>query len=137
MWTCPNCHRPFQVTNQSHICNDTTIDDIFAGKSDNVVLAFDEVLLATAEWEPNIITAATKAVVFTNKRAWLIVRPLTKALDVSFYTGQAIVHPHVRRSAPMGKTGKKFRHTVRLNGPGELLPGIVDLLREGFEFGNR
>jgi len=137
MWTCPKCQRPFQTNNQSHMCNDKTIDDVFAGKADNVVLAFDDVLLATAEWEPNVITAAAKAVVFTNKRAWLIVRPLSKVLDVSFYTADAIVHPRVRRSAPMGKSGKKFRHTVRLNGPDELGPEVVDLLQQGFAFGMR
>jgi len=48
MWTCPNCNRPFQTTNQWHICGEKTIDDIFEGKTDNVLLAFDDVLLATA-----------------------------------------------------------------------------------------
>jgi len=34
MWTCPNCNRPFQTTNQWHICGEKTIDDIFEGKTD-------------------------------------------------------------------------------------------------------
>jgi len=137
MWNCPNCHRPFKSANQWHICGEKSIDDIFAGKGDNVVLAFDDVLLATAEWEPNLITPARKAIMFTNKRAWLVVRPLTKVLDVSFFTDQAIHSPHLHKSGPDGMRKNKFRHTIRLQGPGELGPEKVDLLHRGYSYGMR
>lgn len=135
MWTCPQCQRPFQTTNQWHICGEKTIDEIFEGKSDNVVMAFDDVLLATAGWEPNLITPARKAIMFTNKRAWLVVRPLVKVLDVSFFTDAPILSPVLHKSGPDGMRQNRFRHTIRLGGPDELTQEGIDLLRRGFDFG--
>ncbi|MGB3545945.1 MAG: DUF5655 domain-containing protein [Saprospiraceae bacterium] len=134
MWTCPNCERPFKSANQWHICGEKTIDEIFEGKPDEVVLAFDDVLVATAEWEPNLITPARKAIMFTNKRAWLVVRPMTKVLEVSFFTDSIIHSPLLHRSAIDGMRKDKYRHAIRLTGPGELSAEHVDLLREGFDF---
>jgi len=137
MWTCPKCNRPFQTTNQWHICGEKTIDDIFEGKPDNVLFAFDDVLLATEDWQPNVITAARKAVIFSNKRAWLIVRPMTKVLDVAFYTEEIIVHPAIHKSARYMKNSPKFRHQIRIGGPGELTPEALDLIRLGYDYGMR
>lgn len=135
MWTCPKCQRPFPRANAWHICGEKTVEDIFEGKADNILLAFDDVLLATADWEPNLITAARHAVLFSNKKVWLIVRPLTKWLDVSFHTTGPIDSPHLHRSGPFSKAGRKWRHMIRLHNGGELNAEMVDLLRLGFDWG--
>lgn len=137
MWTCPRCQRNFRITNQSHMCNDTTVEDIFASKPDDLLLAFDEVLLATMDWQPNSVGAATKAVVFTNKRAWLIVRPMSKQLEISFYTDGPLQGAAIHKSGLYMSGKTKFRHSIRLNGPGELTSEIVDLLKKGFDYANR
>lgn len=137
MWNCPKCNRSFSVTNQSHMCNSITIEDIFASKPDDLLLAFDDVLLTVMDWEPNTVGAATKAIVFTNKRAWLIVRPMSKLLELSFYTDNAIVSPVLHKSGRYMKGSTKFRHSIRLSGPGEVTPEVVDLLKLGYEFGMR
>ena len=134
MWICPNCQRPFKTTNQSHFCGEKTIDEIFAGKPDNVLLAFDDVLLATESWEPNVITPARKALVFSNRRAWLIVRPMSKLLDVSFYTAGPLTAPAIHKSIAQNEAGTKFRHTVRLHGPGEVTQEVLDLFRLGYDY---
>ncbi|MCP9236243.1 DUF5655 domain-containing protein [Lewinella sp. JB7] len=137
MWTCPKCQRPFRRPQQQHICSEKTIDEIFAGKPDNVIMAFDDVLLATADWEPNLITPARRAIMFTNKRAWLVVRPMTKVLEISFFTGEVIHSPVLHRSAPDTMGQSKYRHSIRLGGPGELSTEAIDLLRKGYDYSNR
>lgn len=137
MWNCPKCQRSFRITNQSHMCTSTTIEDIFAGKPDDVQLAFDDVLLAVMDWHPNTVGAAAKAIVFTNRRAWLIVRPMSKLLELSFYTDGILTGPMIHKSGPNIKSKTVFRHSIRLSGPGELSPEVVDLLRLGFDFGMR
>ncbi|WP_020567085.1 DUF5655 domain-containing protein [Neolewinella persica] len=118
------------------MCNDITVDDIFAGKPDDLVLAFDEVLLAVMDWEPNHIGAATKAIVFTNKRAWLIVRPMSKLLELSFYSSGELSSSAIHKSNLAIKKDK-FRHSIRISGPGEITPEMVDLLKIGFDYGMR
>ena len=84
MWTCPKCERRFNKDNQSHYCTTKTIDELFEGKSEDLILAFDKVLLAMYEMGEISIGASVNTVIFTNKKAFLIVRPLSKLLDLKF-----------------------------------------------------
>lgn len=115
----------------------TTLDDIFAGKPEPLSHAFDDVLLAVMDWEPNHVGAAKRAVVLTSKRAWLIVRPMTKVLEVSFYTDGPLLSPVLHRSAPWMKGKTKHRHSFRLGGPGELSAEHTRLLKLGWAYGMR
>ncbi|MEM9525364.1 MAG: DUF5655 domain-containing protein [Bacteroidota bacterium] len=119
------------------MCNDLTVEDLFENKPDDLLLAFDEVLLATADWEPNSVGAASKSIVFTNKRAWLIVKPMSKLLEISFYTAGPLSGSAIHKSAPFVGSLTRFRHSIRLSGPGELTPEIVDFLKMGFDYANR
>jgi addiction module HigA family antidote len=62
MWTCPRCERRFKSPNQSHTCSDTTIGELFLDRSDELVLAFDRILQAVMQWQPNSVGAARHAV---------------------------------------------------------------------------
>lgn len=131
MWTCPNCKRQFKTENQSHTCNEKTIDDIFAKTTDDVLLAFDRIMTEVINWEPCSLGAAKKAVVFTSRKAWLIVRPLTKVLDVKFYHDERIEHELVHKTEMWGK---KFAHHIRLENEVEVTEEVFELLKQGHEF---
>ena len=90
MWQCPRCERLFKTSNQSHSCVQQDMGLLFEGKSDQLVIAFDALMTAVLNWEPNHVGASKNAIVFTNKKAWLIVRPMTKELDVKFYYNETI-----------------------------------------------
>lgn len=120
-----------------HICGERTIDEIFERANEEVVLAFDDLLLATAAWEPNLVTPARKAIMFTNKRTWAVVRPLKTQLDISFFTPEPKTDRFIHKSAPDNMGGKKFRHQIRLSGPGQLTDGMLVALREGWTWANR
>ena len=137
MWTCPKCQRPFRREGQHHYCSEKTIDEIFEGKPDNVVMAFDDVLVATADWEPNLITPARHAIMFTARRAWMVVRPMTKVLELAFFTEGVIHSPLLHKSTLDHMGQQKFRNTIRLSGPGELSNEAVALMRKGWAWGNR
>ena len=131
MWTCPKCQREFFKEKQRHFCSTDTIDDVFAGKAENVVLAFDALLLAVGEWEPQTIGAGKKAVIFNNSKAWLVVRPMKSVLDVCFFYGE-MLHSPLLHSARKDSMGSKFAHHFRFADGEEITADVIDLLRKGF-----
>jgi hypothetical protein len=132
MYTCPKCDRKFKVNNQSHMCTTNTIDDLFVGKPDNVVLAFESVLNITLDWEPQSIGASVNTIIFTNKKAWLIVRPMSKELDVKFYYSEPLDNGMIFKVVPYGR---QFGHHIRLKNGEQVTNEIIDLLRKGFDHG--
>lgn len=132
--TCPKCRREFFRPNQPHYCSPETIDDVLAGRPENVLLAFDALLLAVGEWEPQIIGAGKKAIIFNNGKAWLVVRPMKDQLDAAFFHDRRLNHPAIFR-ARLDNMGKnKYIHHLRLRNPEDLTPEVVTLLRRGFDY---
>ena len=134
IWTCPKCKREFFRQKQSHYCSEHTIEDIFEGKAADVVLAFDALLLAVAEWEPQTIGAGKAAIIFNNGKAWMVVRAMKTELDVSFFYREILKSP-VIKTARLDNMGKnKYVHHIRLRNEEDVTPEVVDLLRKGFDF---
>ncbi len=131
MWTCPNCERIFKSTNQSHSCNEKTLDELFEGKPDDVLLAFDRIMTEVVNWEPCSLGAAKKAVVFTSKKAWLIARPMTKVLDVKFYNDEPLDSRIIHK---IDIWGKKYAHHIRLKNEDEVTEEVFKLLKIGHKF---
>lgn len=128
MYTCPECHREFAKANAKHWCTDVTVDDVLAKSTEEVVLAFDAVLVATADWTPNYIGAAKKAVVFSRDNAWMIARAARRWLDLTVYFPAPRRAPFLHR-VRKHYSGKKYEHVVRLRGEGELDEPILAFLR--------
>ncbi len=131
MWTCPNCERSFKTTNQSHSCTKIEIGELFIGKPDDLVLAFDEILIAVADWNPNSIGTATKSIVFTSKKAWLIIKPMKKELDIKFYNDLVIESDRIKK---VTEYAGKYAHHIRVEHPDQIDKEIIDLISIGFRF---
>lgn len=132
MYVCPKCEREFAKPDMKHWCTEETVDDILAKSSDEVVLAFDAVLVATAEWEPNYVGAAKRAIVFSKETAWMIARPARRWLDL------IVKFPDQRRRGFVHKirphySGKLHEHVVRLRGVDDLDEAVLRFLRDGYE----
>ena len=133
MYTCPKCQREFASEKDSkHWCTDATVDDVFAKASDEVVLAFDALLVATAEWTPNYIGAAKRAVVCSKRKAWMIIRPARRWLDVMVFFPERRAEDFVHKIQPR-YTGKMLEHIVRLRGEAELTEPVLDFFRAAWE----
>lgn len=133
-WTCPKCKREFFGKNQAHFCSEHTIEDILEGKAPGIILAFDALLLGVAEWEPQTIGAGKSAIIFNNGKAYMIVRALKTALDVTFFHDTLLKSPILFKSGldPMGKN--KYRHTVRLKSEADVTPELIDLVRKSYDY---
>lgn len=114
------------------MCVDTTIDDLFVDRADHLVLAFDTLLTAMLNWEPLSFGASKHAVVFTNRTAWLIIKPMSKALDVKFYYDEPIEHDRFHK---ITQYRKKFAHHLRVKSEYEVDDELLELLRMGYDYG--
>ncbi|WP_235296507.1 DUF5655 domain-containing protein [Portibacter marinus] len=132
MWICPKCSRRFANDNQSHYCTDITVDDLLEGKPENGILAFDQVLLSVYEFGDVDVGASVNTAIFTNKKAFLIVRPMSKILDLKFYYDEPLKSGKLHK---VGKMGKKFYHHIRISNEEEVDDEVVQLLKKGYDQG--
>lgn len=130
MWICPNCERTFKSPNQSHSCVKTTIDDLFKGKPDDLLLAFDALLIGVIDWEPCSVGATNKAIVFAKEKAWLIVRPMSKELDIKFYDKEKIDHALINKTTFYSG---KFAHHIRIKDERGVTTELLSLLKKAYD----
>lgn len=112
------------------MCSTKTIDDIFEGKPENLIMAFDHVLVGVIDWEPCTVGASTNTIVFTKEKAWLIIRPMSKQIDIKFYHPSKIDHPLVHKTTHYGN---KFAHHIRIKDESEVTMELLNLLRKGYD----
>ena len=131
MWTCPKCNRLFKTKNQSHTCVNKDIGELFMDRPDELVLAYDTLYQSVMPWQPNSVGATTKAIVFTSKKAWLIVKPMKQELDLKFYFHEPIQSDLIKRRGTMGK---KHAHHLRIRHEDQIYGEVLELLKMGYQF---
>jgi len=130
-WYCPSCNRKFGKDNQSHMCGDYDIDRLFEGKPDELTLIFDKLLVGVMEW-PDIDVGATKnCVVFTSAKTYLVVRPMSKLIEVKFYFSEPLHHPLIHKVVLYGG---KHNHFFRFKNEAELTPDVFEILRQSYQY---
>ncbi|TAG52112.1 MAG: hypothetical protein EAZ27_12705 [Cytophagales bacterium] len=87
---CPSCKRVLRNPNAWHYCKEVNIDDLFLNKSDAIVLVFDKLLQRVAEWQDVEISGTKNCVVFVKNKTFLVAKPMTKYLEIKFYTNEPI-----------------------------------------------
>lgn len=131
MWTCPTCNRKFKATNQHHMCTTKDIGELFLDKPDDLVLAFDRIMTSVMVWKPNDLGASIHSVVFTNKKAWLIIKPMRKELDVKFYYHEHIHSGLVKKYV---KYPNKVAHHLRVSQEDDITSEFLGLLSMGYTY---
>jgi hypothetical protein len=126
MEICPRCGRHVRTAKGWHYCEKVSLEQLFEGKQPQVSDLFDALLLEVMDWE-NISFSATKnCIVFTHKKAFLVVKPMKKDLDIKFYLPEFLdVSPIYKCAAWSGK----FETHVRLSTFDDLTPAVINFLR--------
>jgi hypothetical protein len=87
---CPKCNRSLRNINAFHYCKEVDIDELFVNKSDDILMAFDKLLEHTQFGEDVDMSATKNCVVFVRNKTFLVVKPMTKWLEVKFYSTEMI-----------------------------------------------
>ena len=88
MWSCPVCHRSFQITNQEHSCMVTDLESHFENKGTNVIQTFEKILSEVSAYDGVRINSVKNAILFTAKSNFLAVKPKKAWLDIEFVLGE-------------------------------------------------
>ncbi|MEO1514519.1 MAG: DUF5655 domain-containing protein [Bacteroidota bacterium] len=113
------------------MCTKIGIGEVFLNKPDELVIAYDDIVQVVSRWVPCSIGASVHSVVFTSQKAWLIIKPMKKELDVKFYCDSPIESEKLKRTY---RTGPKYAHHIRIQHSDQLDDEFFELLRAGFEY---
>lgn len=113
------------------MCTTKDVGELFINKSDELVLAFDKIMTLVMSWKPNDMGASIHSVVFTNKKAWLIIKPMKSTLDVKFYYQERIDSQVIKKYTAYPN---KLAHHIRIASEDEVTREVVELLRNGYDY---
>ncbi len=129
MEICPKCERPVKSKNAWHYCAKVDIDDLFIGRSEEMILIFDKILAEVMDWEGVNVSASKNCVIFVRNKTFLIVRPLQKVLDLKFYLPEETNTYPVFKCKPYNN---KFEIHIRLNQLEDLDYSVFELVGEAY-----
>ncbi|MBK0377868.1 DUF5655 domain-containing protein [Mucilaginibacter segetis] len=129
-WTCPKCERELISESQRHYCAKISLDDLFKGKSAELILLFDKLLAEVADWPEVLVGTTPNCITFVHRQTFFVIRPMQKVLDLKFYSAQKIENPVIHKSIA---TAGRFQHNIRLSDVSELRPQLFSWIRESYE----
>lgn len=129
-WTCPKCDRELPWKDYRHYCARVSLNTLFEGRSEELVLVFDKILAEVADWPKVLVGVTPNCIVFTRRVGFLIIRPMKKWLDIKFYS--AVAHPE-KSVVKSVAAGKKFANHIRVATLDDLRPGLFVYIRESYE----
>src|SRR6201996_2562839 len=129
-WTCPKCERELPWADFRHYCQRVSLDTLFAGRSEELILVFDKILAEVADWPKVVISTTPNCIVFYRRVGFLIIRPMKKWLDIKFYSKAAHPEKPVHKSTV---AGKKFANHIRVDSLGDIRPDLFKYIRESYE----
>ena len=130
MWTCPKCERDLKNPKQWHNCVKVSIDSLFEGKSEELVLIFDQLLSEIIDWENVAVSATKNCIVFVHNQTFLIVRPMKKQLDLKFYSQtEQVDFPIIKSVFYSGK----YENHIRVSQLNELDQVVFNHLKESYK----
>ncbi len=129
-WTCPKCERELPWADYRHYCERVSLDSLFEGRSDELVLVFDKILAEVADWPKVVISTTPNCIVFYRRVGFLIIRPMKKWLDIKFYSKAARPEKPVIKSVA---AGKKFENHIRVDTLDDLRPALFNYIRESYD----
>ena len=133
-WMCPKCERTLKNANQWHCCINQNIDNLFEGKADELVYAFDKVLSYVVDLGDVEISATKNCVVFFKTQTFLVIKPMKALLNIKFYLQEPWEGYPVFKTA---RYGKQHEHHIRVSSVEEVDETVLYLIKQSFNLFNR
>ena len=125
------CERDLLKENHWHICVKADLDSLFEGKPKELEFMFDKILAEVVEWDGVIVSNTRKCVMFVHRQTFLVIRPMSKFLDLQFYSKEEQLCPPFFKST---KVSKKFENHIRISSLEELSSLLLKHIRNSYDF---
>ena len=129
-YTCPKCDRELTSESQRHYCARVSLDVLFKGKPDELVLLFDKLLAEVADWRDVLVGTTPNCITFVHRKTFFVIRPMQKQLNLHFYSKEKLEELPIIKSTG---TAPKFENHIRLSDVSELRPQLFKWIRESYE----
>jgi hypothetical protein len=126
---CPRCERKLRNANAWHYCQKVSIDELFIGKPDEVVLCFDAILQQIAEWDDVEITATKNCVVCVRNQTFLVMKPMKTCLEVKFYAPEFIDDDRLHKCSVWNR---KYQGILRLTHEKQLHASFIHYFQHSY-----
>jgi hypothetical protein len=130
MWVCPKCERELKKENQWHNCVKVSIDSLFEGKSEDLIILFDKILSEVVDWEHVLVSTTQNCIVFVHRQTFLIIKPMKKELDLKFYSDKELTERYIFKSTAHSS---RYENHIRISTPDDLGPHLYRHLRRSYE----
>jgi Domain of unknown function (DUF5655) len=132
-WKCPKCERTLKNAHQWHCCLNQDIDNLFIGKPNELMLAFDKILSNVFDFENVEISATKNCIVFFKTQTFLVIKPMKKELNIKFYLSKPINNFPVIKVALYGK---QHEHHIRISTIEEVNSQLFSFLKQSHDLFN-
>lgn len=132
MWTCPLCHRNFRVSNQTHSCYSTSVEDHLEGKNDvlrECYFAFMDLIKDIGDFD---IDPVKSTILLKKKSAFCAIKIKQKWIDIHFMYHSELIDPLIHKSTKFSKC--RWAHFLRLTSKEDLHPQMIDWIKEARDF---
>jgi len=129
-YICPKCERELVSESQSHYCAKVSLDDLFKGKNDELMLLFDKLLAEVADWPDVLVGTTPNCITFVHRQTFFVIRPMQKQLDLKFYSAKPIESSPVIKSIALAG---RYQNNIRLSNINELRPQLFGWIRESYK----
>lgn len=128
-WICPKCERELKQPNQMHYCIKVSVDELLKDQSEELVLAFDKMLVEVADWDGVTVSCSKNCIVFVHRQTFFVIRPMKKWLDLKFYSEKKPEEPFIFKSICYAR---RYQNNIRLTTLNDLKPRVFALVKESY-----
>lgn len=105
------------------------MDELFQKTTDDVLLVFDTILSNVATWDDVAVSATKNCVVFVRNKTFLVMKPMTKCLEIKFYSDEPFEDEDLHKSS---QWNSKFEGVLRLSFEDQIKPHYYDYFKASY-----
>jgi len=106
-----------------------SLDNLFEGRSAELILVFDKILAEVADWDGVLVSTSPNCIVFVHRKTFFVIRPMQKQLDLKFYSKTRLEDAMIQKSALYKG---KYANNVRVSVLDDLNLPLFGLIKDSY-----